>query len=87
MIRRRSSIFCDGPEQQEQLFQAGGRQVQHVSLHMRRLELRQETSACFQLVVIAAFVLTNPRVWFGEGFLSQSLGFVSTSSKSWRALG
>lgn len=72
VIRRRSSIFCDGTEEQEQLFWAGGRQVQNVSLYMRHLELRQETSACFRLVAITAFVLTNPSVVWGGAHVTIS---------------
>ena len=35
----------------------------------------------------AASILGNLRLWFGEGFMSHSLFFVTISSKIWIALG
>ena len=60
--QKRSSIFYHCPEEPKQLW-PGKRQVQNGNLYIGSLELKQETSACFQLVSCAAFVLTNPRLW------------------------
>lgn len=83
MSRRRSSIFHHGADEPNQLLRPGRRQVQNGNLYIGHVELKQETSACLQLVSFAAFVLTTPRLWLVVGFMTHSLSFCHNLLKSW----